>query len=249
MDPLRAALLIIGLFIIGSIFVWGWMRSRPPKNDEFDPIPLDDELPPEPLAGGGDRTEDIELEGMQGLRLQARAEPVVGEELSSLKSQQSPDAGEPAADTGSERSLLISLTVMAAEGRHFHGPELLEAFDGAGLYFGDYKIFHAPVDLEKIDGPKLFSVANILEPGTLEPDTMADLRTPGLILFGQLPARIHGSEVLNFMVATGRHLAKTLGGTLCDGRRRPLTDEVVRELRHRVEREIGDRTEVPDDDM
>lgn len=247
MSELRLALLIIGLFIIGAVLVWGWLRSRPSYAGDFIP-PVEDELPPSGIFGDRGSPEDLELERMKFFGLRARREPVATSELESVKvSSKDPDPVMSEPPPEQPDPVIISVTVMPEEGERFDGSRLLEVFENAGLYYGDLQIFHAPVDLEKTDGPALFSVANIVEPGTLVPDEMGQLRSPGLILFGRLPARVPGMDVLNHMVATGRYLAKTLGGHLCDGKRRLLTEEGVEEMRARVERDVGDRIEVPDD--
>lgn len=249
MSELRLALLIIGLFIIGAVLVWGWLRSRPSYAGDVIPPP-EDKLPPSGFFGDRGSPGEVELERMKFFGLRARREPVETSELEAVKV--SPKESEPVETAAAAQSrqvdpLIISITVMPGDGERFPGTKLLEVFEDAGLYYGELDIFHAPVDLEKTDGPTLFSVANIVEPGTLVPEAMAHMRSPGLILFGRLPARVWGTEVLDHMVATAGYLAKTLGGHLCDGQRRLLTAEGVEEMRARIEQEIGDCIEVPDD--
>jgi cell division protein ZipA len=251
MSELRLALLIIGLFIIGAVLVWGWLRSRPSYAGGAAPV-RESELPPSGFFGDRGSPDEVELERMKFFGLKARREPVDASELEAAKV--SPEFSDPLENAAAAKPpqidpMIISVTVMPDEGERFRGPKLLEVFEGAGLYYGELQIFHAPVDLERTDGPTLFSVANIVEPGTLVPEQMANMQSPGLILFGRLPARVRGTEVLDHMVATAGYLAKTLGGHLCDSQRRLLTTEGAEQMRARVEQEIGECLEAPDDEF
>ncbi|MGM0593318.1 MAG: cell division protein ZipA C-terminal FtsZ-binding domain-containing protein, partial [Pseudomonadota bacterium] len=73
-----------------------------------------------------------------------------------------------------------------------------------------------------------------LEPGRFILSEMAQLETPGVALFMQLPAVIPGTEALQLMLEKAQQLAEQLGAELCDGQRQPLDEEAVTALEKRA---------------
>ncbi|MFZ7224098.1 cell division protein ZipA [Avibacterium avium] len=105
----------------------------------------------------------------------------------------------------------IMLYVVSPEGKEFHGLSLEKAFDSLGFIFGNRQIYHRHVDLN-VASPVLFSAANIQQPGTFDPNNMADFYTVGIALFMQLPS--HGNDLVNLrmMIRAAKTLAEELGG-------------------------------------
>lgn len=101
----------------------------------------------------------------------------------------------------------------------------------AGIVYGEMRVFH-----RRIKGYRqtLFSVANMVEPGTFNPPAMDDFTTPGLTLFMCLPGPIQGSEALDQLVKTARHLATTLGGELQDQHHQTMVKASFSRLRDEV---------------
>ena len=128
---------------------------------------------------------------------------------------------------------VISLYVMAPPGVPFRGSFLMEAMGEAGLEFGDMQIFHC---LQRHNGRDqvLFSVANMLEPGTFDPRAMDDFSTRGLVLFLQLPAPIDAIKAFDAMVAAARSLATSLEGSVYDANHSVLTRQTISHLREDV---------------
>src|SRR5699024_6103140 len=85
--------------------------------------------------------------------------------------------GKRPADRPVERS--VSLFVTAREGQCFQGPDLVVAMEKAGLEYGDMAIFHRLLDGKPEQGA-VFSVANMVKPGSFDMATMTELETPGL---------------------------------------------------------------------
>lgn len=123
---------------------------------------------------------------------------------------------------------VLVLSVLAPEGRLFGGTEIFAAAGSAGLQFDTRGIFHAyPATGGEMP---IFSMANILEPGSFDRARMATIGTPGMVLFLQLPGPQGGREAFATMLAAARQLSAQLGGSLGDGRRRPLSGQAARAL-------------------
>jgi len=122
--------------------------------------------------------------------------------------------------------LVLSVSVFADEGENFNGSEIKEALEAEGLLYGTMRIFHF-YDPDKKDIVKnddaVFSVAAVLEPGFFDLEKLDEMKTPGLMLFCQLPGPLPGQKALEVMLDKGRGLAVRLHGHLCDDRRNPFT--------------------------
>lgn len=139
---------------------------------------------------------------------------------------------EQADEPADELDHIIALTIMAPAETLFTGKALKHLLDSHDLHFGDMQIYHR---YEASDRRQpLFSVANILDPGTLLPDQMPSLQTPGLLLFARLPGAIDGMAVLDLLLENAQQMATQLGGVLCDEQRQPLTDTTIESMRNRI---------------
>jgi len=126
---------------------------------------------------------------------------------------------------------VYALHVVAAPDRPFPGPALLQSFAAGGLSHGRFDIFHyMPVG----GGEPLFSVANMVKPGTFDPDAMERFTSPGLAMFMGLPGPRDPRAAFESMLSLGRRLAEDLGGELRDDRRNILTGQTVQSYRDRI---------------
>lgn len=128
--------------------------------------------------------------------------------------------------------MVISFTIMAMENEHFSGKAVKTTLDNLDLHFGDMQIYHryTPGSQKQT----LFSVANILDPGTLLPENMATMATPGLLIFARLPGPTNGLTLFDDLLDTAQKLAATLGGVLSDEQRQPIDDSTLEEMRSRI---------------
>ena len=128
---------------------------------------------------------------------------------------------------------VIVCNVMAREGSQLHGDDLLEALITSGLTFGEMNIFHKR-SRSTDDGPVIFSVANVLNPGTFDPNAMADFRTIGVSLFLALPSSINNLEAFEQMLELAINLKESLDGELKDDHRNVMTAQTIEHYRQRI---------------
>lgn len=128
------------------------------------------------------------------------------------------------------KGMVLSLLLLAPKGEKFRGSQLKMALKESGLSYGKMEIFH------QLDGDEaLVSVANVLEPGTFDPEEMSTLKTPGVVIFSQLPSLRAGAEVFAAWHTAARKLNIALGGRLCSINRMPLEDGYFEQLQQQAE--------------
>ena len=128
---------------------------------------------------------------------------------------------------------VLVCNVMAREGSELHGDDLLEALITSGLKFGEMNIFHKRFR-GTTNGPVIFSVANILNPGTFDLNAMAEFRTIGVSLFLALPSPINNLEAFEQMLDVATHLKESLDGELKDDHRNVMTAQTIEHYRQRI---------------
>ena len=168
----------------------------------------------------------------------ANSEPLVSksEELLFLEEvdpQPEAPVAQPVVEVEPGEELIIVLNVMAHEGQRFPGLDIHQAMAQAGLHHGDMNIYHQHVETNG-DGPTIFSVANVVEPGSFDPSLMDEFSSPGLVLFMRLPVAIESEKAFAKMLACARLLAQQLDGELMDETRSSMTQQTIGHLRERV---------------
>ena len=128
--------------------------------------------------------------------------------------------------------LVISFTVMAREGEMFSGKSIKATLESLDLHFGDLQIFHR--SLPGLRKQTLFSVANILDPGTLNPESFATMKTPGLLIFARLPGPVNGLTLFDDLLDVAQKMTDKLDGKLCDEVRQPLNQASIEGMRSRI---------------
>ena len=104
---------------------------------------------------------------------------------------------------------LLVIHVLAPKGKVFAGEDLVGALRAQGLRYGDMSIFHR---VEPTTKAHLYSVANVLEPGTFDLADLGHMRSPGMSFFLQLPGPDDASAAFADMLQATRNVAVALGG-------------------------------------
>jgi cell division protein ZipA len=125
---------------------------------------------------------------------------------------------------------VVSVFLAARAGQALHGPDLVVAAEKAGLVYGHMNIFHRLVDNHPEQGP-VFSVANLVKPGSFDMSHIQDLRTPGISFFMALPGPLSALDAWDAMLPTAQRMAELLDGVLLDEERNALGRQRIAHIR------------------
>ncbi len=248
---LEIIVLTIGLFAVFAGIAWyAHMRSQKMSklldldaedtdldDDNYDGDSFDALYEQELKQHQNVSLEDEDTVSLSASAVQAapRQEPLATTSNQSMtESQPEPAIEEMNMDMAQEHDwdMVVSFTIVAMEGEQFSGKAIKSSLDNLDLHFGDMQIYHRYTP--GTQKQTLFSVANILDPGTLLPDTMATMTTPGLLIFARLPGPTNGLSLFDDLLDTAQKLAATLGGVLSDEQRQPIDDASLEEIRGRI---------------
>lgn len=128
---------------------------------------------------------------------------------------------------------VLIINVMAHKGEMLNGADLLDVILQCGMRYGSMDIFHRHSDA-KGEGALLFSMANMVKPGTFDLDAMDEFETPGVSLFMTLPIDADSMQSFELMVDTAQAIAEGLNGELKDEQRSAMTRQTLEHCRQRI---------------
>ncbi len=128
---------------------------------------------------------------------------------------------------------VIALNVHCVGEEPFVGTKLFDSMQQNGLIYGDMDIFHRHSDLSG-NGKVLFSVANMMQPGTLQHDDPAAFTTKGISFFMTLPGFGDPEQNFKLMLRTAQQIADDLGGNVLDDKRHLMTPDKLAAYRGQI---------------
>jgi cell division protein ZipA len=235
---LRIILAVVGALAIAGLYFWERRRNGPDQDDDlFDDADFDeDEREPRLGPWEGDE-EDRPSRAAQKEPVQLELPHDPEQPAFDLKPPPEPPAAPPREFPPGP--LILTLHI-AARRELFDGAALVHAAERCGLEPGEMDIFHCTLG-EGDHRQTLFSMANMVKPGTFPFGAMAEFESPGVILFAQLDGTPDDPGRMEEMLGTAHSLAAELGGEVLDEARRPLGREAERRLRERVMAFVGVR--------
>jgi len=224
-ESLRWILLAVGVAFVVFIYVLGRSRKQRLRSmvDE-----LEDDLP----EFSARNLNDVD-EGVGEVRIISSADDEevefeVGSENFDVETQTASETESTDSDG------IIVLYILAKKDTKLSGSQINSSAQAMGLSFGDMNIFHY-----RPAGKTIFSMANMLEPGTFDPDTIHDMKTTGLTVFMQIK-KGDPLDDLTEMLQRSYQLAGLLDARLCNHKREPLTEQDAENYRDKVQSYIAE---------
>ncbi len=253
MGELRIALILIGIAILIGIYVYHQWRSSKDVDEIFserestEDVLLGADTEPEIRANfsADDPLENMEsqlqeesaLMGSSFQRDQTLEQKVperVDPRLFDMQSTQEVTPIDHFNDTVTGSGVigegLIVMHILAAEDKPFRGQAVLKALQVHKMRFGEFNIYHRITDDEG-QPESIFSIANMVKPGTLSPVELPQMKLPGLTFFLRLPATGGNRNAFDDMLYVAREMSVVLEGTLSDERFSAMSDQTIATLR------------------
>ena len=172
----------------------------------------------------------------------ARREPSLGDQLADGWGQSparqeelalpggSPAQSELGKRVSGQFDRIVALYVAAKAGNKLRGQDIVVAAEKAGLTFGHMDVFHRLVDGKPELGP-IFSVANIIKPGSFEMARIGEIETPAIAFFLTLPAPVPALDAWETMEPAAQRMADLLDGVVLDEERSALGRQRIQHIR------------------
>jgi cell division protein ZipA len=205
---LRLAILIAGIVLFGAIIYFG-----------------------QPRKGGQGRRRAADGERVEP-RISDQFAHGVGHEGEAEQPELDlgADAPEATSDLGRRPSdafdKIVTVYIAARAGEKLRGPDIVVAAEKAGLAYGHMNVFHRLVEGHPERGP-VFSVANIMKPGSFDMAAIQELETPAIAFFLTLPAPVSALDAWEMMQPTAERMADLLDGVVLDESRNALSRQRV----------------------
>ncbi len=222
MALLRIGILVAGVILIATIIFFG----RPKKPNQGKRI--------EPGERDGSRVEPSLADSFN-------SDGSVADYSSDAVSQ--PELGLPGTHAAADSDLgkrpdqdfdkIVSLYVAARAGHTLRGEDIVVAAEKTGLTFGHMNVFHRLVENHPERGP-IFSMANIMQPGSFDMANIRELETPAIAFFLTLPAPITALEAWEKLLPNVERMAELLNGVVLDDSRNTLGRQRIQHIREEL---------------
>ncbi|PJC85507.1 cell division protein ZipA [Vibrio sp. HA2012] len=196
------------------------------QDDEVPSIRLeDDDIAEEPAELFVMADDDVEI-----ITKPRQLDPVVQD-----SGEESPQDNEDQTEAEPEEDELqvIVLHVHCAGEEPFVGTRLFDSMQQNGLIYGEMDIYHRHADLSG-NGKVLFSVANMMQPGTLQHDDPETFTTKGISFFMTLPCYGDAEQNFKLMLKIAQQIADDMSGHVLDDQRNFMTPDKLESYRRQI---------------
>ena len=218
MEYLRWILLLAGILFIAVLYFMGRQRRH---NDMYsDGSEFDEDLPQISTR----ELDDFD-EGVGKVRVVTRFDDDDELPQDDISATQSAEPQKKTPQQKSEKPSarpddLVTLYLMSKD-EPLSGDMINSAAYANGLTFGEMNIFHR---LDENEQP-LYSLANMMKPGSFDSENIHKLKTRGLVLFIQLADLKYPVDALHDMLRCAYRMADMIEARLCNHKRQPLTEQ------------------------
>lgn len=249
MESVSTILILVGAAIIGVVLLLRWgMRRHSDTGAPTASHPTDDsriehqEI--DPLFAVDIKVTDVSDKVVDGVgKIVAEQDEIQvfgtadtqpeSNELQQNVETPSEDTGHRSPRVADDPHHVVVLNVMAGMDRTFSGRAVRKALEKSGFEYGEWQIFHYYSPMHE-NTPPLFSLANMLKPGSFDLEQMDAMSTAGLSLFMVPPGDDDDIVTFDTMLAKTRQLAELLGGEVRDARRSVLTRQAIGHIREQL---------------
>lgn len=235
---LRIALLVIGLVVLAALYFIGrskrvaYRQEDEEFNFERNDLPDALEIDTNPAEEESIAKMSEELSDISDLVREDLVE-LPNRNYSEFQSQPSL-LDEEEDDVAKHEEKLIVLHVMSRQPKKFSGGDIVKLTQDLNLEFDDMHVFHKKV--ERFSGKKaLYTIVNMVKPGTFELNSMDVFETPGLSFVMNLPGPEEGLKAFNIMLEAAKKFADHLNGVLLDESRSRLSPQTIAHLQEEVQ--------------
>lgn len=249
MESVSTILIVVGAAIIGVVLLLRWGMRRHSDTGAPTASHLADDSRVEhqeidPLFAVDIKVTDVSdmaVEGVGKIVAEQDEPQVLGttdthpesNELQQSLETPSEDAGRRSPRVAEDPHHVVVLNVMAGMDRTFSGRAVRKALEKSGFEYGEWQIFHYYSPMHD-NTPPLFSLANMIKPGSFDLEQMDAMSTAGLSLFMVPPGDDDDIVTFDTMLAKTRQLAELLGGEVRDARRSVLTRQAIGHIREQL---------------
>ena len=164
----------------------------------------------------------IEINFGEGVALDDELVPIISANKMETKLEKSTKVKKAA--TVELETQVIILSVVMPENHQMSGAVLLPTLLTLGMKYGEMNIFHRHQD-NAGNGAVTFSLANMLNPGSFDLDSMETFVTQGVSLFMTLPNAGDPFAAFEQMLSAAKQLAQEFNAQLLDDKRNVMTKQ------------------------